>query len=679
MTASGVVAAVHVLFLCGAEKAPLATPRKLYIIDRLQIANSHCGFGPVFKCPPELVTAEGVEDALSVHQATGLPVVAALGASNLGCVPECEKVIIFFDQDGSQTQQVVEDSVQRAYVRFDLRREPAINVVVAPPREGAATKNDANLILQNEGAEALAKMITTAEPAAIPVSPLAERFARLTPEQRANRRGDFKTRVKDAKGTMADFDRLAATYIARRGESASEDGLAGLIKTIKPIDEYIATAELFEMIRSKLCQYVVAEDWQLVLMSIWVIGTYVHSHLSTYPFLLITAPTSQAGKTTAMTVVIRMSYRGYLNLSATEALLAEMINCLQPTLGLDEIDNLLPNRHEVIGIINGSYNKSTAQRGKLEQQPDGNWMFTSKSTWCPKVLAGINENGGILPEATLSRCLIIRMRPKTREEKADPVDQFVEDELVQVQAYGQAWAKEIGHPIADTTGDKDLAARITAGLHGRDADNFRVILTIAYMGGRDLSERVKTAALAYLDDRRQSDVPEKNRQLLADVVIVFRSADTTTGEIPEWMTPTDICEKLTDTHSHFETDYLHWTKRNDEITASLLGKALKPFDIQSNPVHEPGTKSSAQRRVYWSDVEAAAKRYCPDSLISPLGGTSDGAAASGETDEPTRGSVNESVPPDAAGAPNPVSPGPTESNQTVRRGWKVAGAATSRE
>lgn len=99
-TESGSVAAVQVLFLDGAEKATIDAPRRAYIISRLDLPKSHCGFGPIFKKPPVLVTAEGVEDALSLYQATGLPAVASLGVSNLGRVPECGEVVIFFDQDG---------------------------------------------------------------------------------------------------------------------------------------------------------------------------------------------------------------------------------------------------------------------------------------------------------------------------------------------------------------------------------------------------------------------------------------------------------------------------------------------------------------------------------------------------------------------------------------------------
>ena len=176
----------------------------------------------------------------------------------------------------------------------DLRCEPTIKVVVPPPRDGDKPKNDANLILQKEGAEALATMVTTAEPAVIPISALAERYARLSPEQRANRRGD----MKDARqGRWRHDDRLRSSsgeLAARRGEAAGEDGLAGLIRTVKPVDEYVPTAELFDMILKKLRQHVFAEDWQLDLMSIWIMGTYVHPYLSTYPFLLFTAPTREA-------------------------------------------------------------------------------------------------------------------------------------------------------------------------------------------------------------------------------------------------------------------------------------------------------------------------------------------------------------------------------------------------
>lgn len=411
---------------------------------------------------------------------------------------------------------MIEQSIQRAYVGTDMRPAPTIRIVIPPLRDGTDPKNDANLILQKEGPKALRAMVEAASPATVPISALAERFSRLPLEQQANHHAVIKAEVKAAGGKMKDFDALVSAYEKRFADQrgADDDSHTELIPLINPVDAYVPTAELFDMVRKKLRQHVVADNWQLDLMSIWIMGTYVHTVLSVYPFLLFTAPTKAAGKTTAMITVIKMCHRGYLNLSATEALLAQIIDTLEPTLGLDEIDNLLGNKPEVIGIINGSHNKSTARRGKLEPTNEGGWEFVSRSTWCPKILAGINEDGKVLPEATLSRCLIIRMRPKTVDEKTDPLDQFAEEELSPMQGYGQAWGRDIHRAIADIVADRGIASIITKGIHGRDADNFRPLLAIAYIGGQELYAKIRKAAFASIEDRKKSETPEKSRLLL---------------------------------------------------------------------------------------------------------------------------------------------------------------------
>ncbi len=103
--------AIHRTFLRvdGKGKAPVSKPKMMI---------GRCGGGAVRLAPagPELVLSEGLETSLSVQQATGLPVWAALSTSGLCSVilpPEVKTVLVAADGD-----RAGEEAAQTAAQRF---------------------------------------------------------------------------------------------------------------------------------------------------------------------------------------------------------------------------------------------------------------------------------------------------------------------------------------------------------------------------------------------------------------------------------------------------------------------------------------------------------------------------------------------------------------------------------
>lgn len=100
--AEGKPTTLHVTYLQDGKKAPVPSPKKIL---------SEMGAGAhirLFPAGPVLAVAEGIETALAVRRATGMPVWAGISANGLRQLvipPEVEHVYVFADNDPSYTGQ----------------------------------------------------------------------------------------------------------------------------------------------------------------------------------------------------------------------------------------------------------------------------------------------------------------------------------------------------------------------------------------------------------------------------------------------------------------------------------------------------------------------------------------------------------------------------------------------
>lgn len=152
--ADGAVAAIQQIYVTAdGQKAPLK------IRKRTNKAREGWAKASAVRLPgkPPLVLCEGIENALSIWQATGHETWACLGIANIGKapVPDGEPVIIARDGDtpgskaDNQLARAAQALVQRGHV-----------VSIAAPPEG----EDANDVLVEEGDEAVRVLIAIAEP-----------------------------------------------------------------------------------------------------------------------------------------------------------------------------------------------------------------------------------------------------------------------------------------------------------------------------------------------------------------------------------------------------------------------------------------------------------------------------------------------------------------------------------
>ena len=98
---------------------------------------------------------EGIEDALSLHQATGRPSIASFGLSNLGGVPVADGAHVIIVADNDERGR---NGAREAAVRL-IERGCAVSIAL-PDRDA----KDANELLTTRGADALRALIEAAEP-----------------------------------------------------------------------------------------------------------------------------------------------------------------------------------------------------------------------------------------------------------------------------------------------------------------------------------------------------------------------------------------------------------------------------------------------------------------------------------------------------------------------------------
>lgn len=139
-----------------------------------------------------------------------------------------------------------------------------------------------------------------------------------------------------------------------------------------------------------------------VLIAVEAVSTYVFNLFEATPYIHLTGAKG-SGKTTLVRILSSLSHNPVSTVSVTPANLFRIIENEQPTLFIDEVEDLEKrgsSNNPTIQVLNSGYQKG----GVVHRIVDG--VSTNFSTYCPKVIAGINS----LSPALADRCITIEMQ-----------------------------------------------------------------------------------------------------------------------------------------------------------------------------------------------------------------------------------------------------------------------------
>jgi hypothetical protein len=344
---------------------------------------------------------------------------------------------------------------------------------------------------------------------------------------------------------------------------------------------------LADAVRDQYTRYVAFHsdfaDAEADTISLWTMHTHVFEASEKTPYMLITAPTPEAGKSRIIDVARRLVHQPWYCVDPSPASLYRAIDVLRPTLFIDEADTLRDSKALQAVLNSGFEIGGFVTRSLGKPGPEG---IEKLSTYCPKMFAGIAGQKPPLRNATLSRCVVIPMRRRMPNEK---IDRFVHREvghLDELRMDLTLWAVEALPKLA-------VQPELPDELTDRQADSWEPLLAIADLLGGDWPARPRDAALILSGAASAS--PDVGTQIIADMRAVWSSLVPTLSRLHT--------QRLAALRNGLED-----RQYADSLTAHELGQRLASFGIHAEPT--PFRQNGKLARGYArSSFDDAFRRY----------------------------------------------------------------------
>jgi hypothetical protein len=483
-----------------------------------------------------VVIAEGLENSLSVaHPEVAHPgwkIIGVPGIATLKNVPAKagDRIIVFQDSDpeGQPAQIGLQAGIdglilQGAQVRRTERSE----------------HGDANAILRAKGPVELKRLL--ARPAGAPLKFTGEklsvdgeivRLAKLSPTEYEKER---KKVAKDSEWRVAARDKAVARLRPASAPSEDEGSTEPSIRL--PVDPpwtgpVPQLSQLLDRVVIAIRRYVVLEEWQAHIVTVWVALTYFvfasRINLQVMPRLAIQSAEIASGKTSLLRIVCTLVRHGKIYGRSTAAGIYRALSQAELTLCLDEVEFLRYDPHSpMMQVLDSSHHREDANILLAEPQPVGPPIARELSTWAAMALAC----NGQLPGALQSRSVIILLRRALPEEAPEYLETRSTPELVDLRRQLSAWAS--------TVAELPLPKReeMPAEVYNRVGQNWRPLFAIARLAGEAWVARIENAATESI---KTETLPTLIERLLASVKRAF-------GENPKpktWLDSTELAARL---------------------------------------------------------------------------------------------------------------------------------------
>jgi hypothetical protein len=342
-----------------------------------------------------------------------------------------------------------------------------------------------------------------------------------TPEERAAREAAEAEQARIDAEERAERERLEeerrAAYEAEQARLAAEREAARLAQEQALQAQALETVEkIHDYIGSYLVLPAKYREAYLDVMTMWVLHTYSYKTSGVSPYLNVIAPTKGSGKTTVLEILSTLAHNPSSIEVGPTAPVVRLYASQGHTLFLDEIDTLASDK-TFVGVMNSGY-KSGGSVTRVARSK-GDDTTVKSSTFCPKAIAGIAEEGNLpLPAATLDRCINIRIfRAKPGElTKRFRVDIMKEDaEVIAMRDWMTMWSVSKYRDI------RDMFVQGPQLSSSRAEQIWEPLITIAGVIGGDWADRLRAAALL-LDGATDTET-ETNSAMVEDVATVIRA------------------------------------------------------------------------------------------------------------------------------------------------------------
>lgn len=349
------------------------------------------------------------------------------------------------------------------------------------------------------------------------------------------------------------------------------------------LDGHQILDEIFLFVR----RFVVLSESQLITISLWVVHTYAFNFSDATPYINITSPEKQSGKTRLLEIFELLVAKPWFTGRVTSAVLGRKIDSECPTLLLDESDAAFKGEKEYTETLRGILNTGYRRGGKSSvcTGQGANIDYKDLSTYCPKAIAGI----GKLPDTVTDRSIVIKLN---RRKPSETVERFrrkkTDREAAPLRERISTWVTGLNL--------LDNEPYLPDQLSDRAMDCWEPLLGIAEVAGGNWPQMAREAAVV-LSGMTVNEDQSLGTRLLADIKTVFDTKEA------DRLASADLIQALNDIE---EAPWADIGRR--PLVPTRLAKMLKPYGITPKTVRLHGSTAKGYERDWFAD---AWERYVP--------------------------------------------------------------------
>lgn len=355
--------------------------------------------------------------------------------------------------------------------------------------------------------------------------------------------------------------------------------------------EVVVLGPLLDAIVTFVKRFVVLTLAQARVVALWVVHTHAIDVAAATPFLAITSPEKQSGKTRLLEVLALLCHKPWHAITPSEAVLYRKIERDCPTLLLDEVDTIFgsrPKDHEGLRSLLNSGNR----RGAVVPRCEGpKSRVKDFSVFCARALAGI----GRLPDTITDRSIPIQM---SRRARGESVERFgaqgrrnAENDAKELRGRVALWVQSQRDAL------KEITPELPEALSDRAQDGAEPLLAIADAAGGEWSKQAREALLELYGKTSPED-DSIGVRLLTDIRRVFHERKT------DRLSSKDLCDALSDVETSPWGDWY-----GKPITPRGLASRLKDYGICPDQIRLSETTTCKGYMVAW--FKEVWTRYLP--------------------------------------------------------------------
>jgi len=368
-----------------------------------------------------------------------------------------------------------------------------------------------------------------------------------------------------------------------------------------PVPELIT---LLDATDAFIRRFVVLKPAEATMLTLWVAQTHSLDAFDYTPYLHITSPFPECGKTRTLEVLESLVPKPWMTGRVTAAVLMRKVDALCPTLLLDESDAAFSGPEEYSEALRGLLNTGFSRHGVASAcvGQGANINFKDFNTFCPKAIAGI----GRLPGTVESRSIPIVLKRRTSAERVKDwrrKDAWAEAKLIRdgFAAWGARHTKELA------VMDRPV---MPEGLSDRTQDVLEGLLTLADAAGGHWPKTVRAAAETLMGSAARSEREADQSiglELLDHIRQVFVSRN-----YPTTMSSADLLAGLLD----IEDGPWKTCSKGEPLNRHRLGRLLHGLDIPRSVDIRFGSQNL--KGYYLANFEDAFQRYLPNQGMKAL-------------------------------------------------------------